>query len=59
MSESIVAGLRPIRERILTAPTAEDVWQIQKDLLAIGGEAAVRGAGPVVPGVLGRGCGLC
>lgn len=36
----MVAGLRPILERILTAPTAEDVWQIQKDLLAIGGEAA-------------------
>src|SRR4051794_15888869 len=40
MSESIIAGLKPILERILTAPTAEDVWQIQKDLLAIGGEAA-------------------
>ncbi|HEY2295436.1 MAG TPA: hypothetical protein VGM86_32435 [Thermoanaerobaculia bacterium] len=39
MSESMVAGLRPILERILTNPTAEDVWRIQKDLLAIGGEA--------------------
>ena len=31
---------KPILERILTSPAAEDVWRIQKDLLAIGGEAA-------------------
>lgn len=40
MTDSIVASLSSTLERILTAPTPEDVWRIQKDLLALGGESA-------------------
>ncbi|HEV8577784.1 MAG TPA: hypothetical protein VGX68_01780 [Thermoanaerobaculia bacterium] len=40
MTEFIVDSLRSTTERILTAPVPEDVWHLQKDLLALGGEAA-------------------
>lgn len=40
MTESIAASLSSTLARILTAPIPEDVWQLQKDLLALGGEAA-------------------
>jgi hypothetical protein len=40
MSESLVASLRSVLGRILIAPTPEDVWLLQKDLLALGGETA-------------------
>lgn len=40
MTQSIVATLGSTLEHILTAPAPEDVWQLQKDLLALGGEAA-------------------
>lgn len=40
MTESLTASMRSTLERILTAPVPEDVWQLQKDLLALGGEAA-------------------
>jgi hypothetical protein len=39
-AKSIVAGLRASLERVLTAPTPESLWQIHKDLLALGGEEA-------------------
>lgn len=42
MPEAISAGLSPTLERILTAPAPEDLWQIQKALLALGGETAQR-----------------
>jgi len=42
MTEALVASLRSALQRILTTPTPEDVWQIQKDLLAIGGETALQ-----------------
>ncbi len=35
-----IAGLRAALQRILTTPTAADLWQLQADLLAVGGEAA-------------------
>jgi hypothetical protein len=38
MSESLVANLRSVLGRILTNPTPEDVWLLQKDLLALGGD---------------------
>jgi hypothetical protein len=40
MTEALIVSLRSTLQRILSTPTPEDVWQIQKDLLAIGGEAA-------------------
>jgi hypothetical protein len=40
MTESIVASLSSALGQILTTPTPEDVWRLQKDLLALGGEAA-------------------
>lgn len=40
MTEPIIASLRSVLERVLTTPTPEDVWRIQKDLLALGGETA-------------------
>jgi hypothetical protein len=40
MTEALVASLRSTLERILTTPAPEDLWRIQKDLLALGGEAA-------------------
>lgn len=40
MTESIAASLRLALERVLTTPTPEDVWRIQKDLLALGGKTA-------------------
>ena len=40
MTKPIVANLSSTLERILTTPTPDDVWQIQKDLLALGGETA-------------------
>ena len=42
MTESIVVGLSSALERILTIPTPDDVWRLQKDLLALGGETARR-----------------
>jgi hypothetical protein len=40
MTESIAASLSSTLERILTTPIPDDVWHIQKDLLALGGETA-------------------
>lgn len=40
MSRSLVVSLSSTLERILTIPTPEDVWHLQKDLLALGGEKA-------------------
>lgn len=40
MTQTLVARLSSTLERILTAPVPEDVWRLQKDLLAAGGEAA-------------------
>ena len=40
MTQSIVVRLGSTLQRILTTPTPDDVWHIQKDLLAIGGETA-------------------
>lgn len=40
MTQSIAARLGSTLQRILTTPTAEDVWHLQKDLLAVGGETA-------------------
>jgi hypothetical protein len=40
MTESIVVSLSSTLQRILTNPTPEDVWHIQRDLLALGGETA-------------------
>jgi hypothetical protein len=42
VTEALAASLRSTLQRILSAPTPEDVWLMQKDLLAIGGEAARR-----------------
>ncbi|MFL6194348.1 MAG: hypothetical protein ACJ75H_09275 [Thermoanaerobaculia bacterium] len=42
MTDPVLASLKSSLERILTDPAAEDVWQLQKDLLALGGEAAQR-----------------
>jgi len=38
----ITAGLRATLERILAAPTPADLWQLQGDLLVLGGETAQR-----------------
>jgi len=38
MSESLIVSLRSVLGRILVNPTPEDVWLLQKDLLALGGE---------------------
>jgi hypothetical protein len=40
VTEPILASLRATLERLLTTPTPEDVWRIQRDLLALGGETA-------------------
>src|SRR4051794_13973883 len=40
MSDALVASLSSILGRILIAPTPEDVWLLQKDLLALGDDAA-------------------
>ncbi len=40
MTQSLAARLGSTLQRILTTPTPDDVWHVQKDLLAIGGEAA-------------------
>ena len=40
MTDTMVANLSLTLEHILTAPTPHDLWQIQKELLALGGEAA-------------------
>ena len=40
MTQSVVARLGSTLQRILTTPTPDDIWHIQKDLLAIGGETA-------------------
>jgi len=42
MTETLAASVRSTLQRILSAPTPEDVWQLQKDLLAIGGETALQ-----------------
>jgi len=42
MTEALAASLRSTLQRILGNPTPEDVWQIQKDLLVIGGETALQ-----------------
>lgn len=40
MTPAVVVSLRSALERVLTSPAPEDVWHLQKDLLALGGEAA-------------------
>jgi hypothetical protein len=40
MSEALVASLSSVLGRILNEPTPEDVWLLQKDLLALGGDTA-------------------
>lgn len=40
MSEALVASLSSVLGRILQTPTPEDVWLLQKDLLALGGDTA-------------------
>jgi hypothetical protein len=40
MIESVTSSLSLTLKRILTAPTPDDLWQLQADLLALGGEAA-------------------
>ena len=40
MTQAIVASLSAALERVLTAPKPEDVWHLQKHLLALGGETA-------------------
>ena len=42
MSETALAGVRATLDRILAEPTPQDLWALQKGLLAIGGEPAVR-----------------
>ena len=40
MSKIIVSRLHSTLTRILTVPTPDDLWQLQSDLLACGGETA-------------------
>ena len=40
MSQALVASLSSVLGRILIAPAPEDVWLLQKDLLALGGDTA-------------------
>lgn len=40
MTDHTIPNLRATVERILTAPTPADLWHLQADLLALGGEAA-------------------
>jgi hypothetical protein len=40
MDETLAATVSATLEHILAAPTSRDLWQIQKDLLALGGEPA-------------------
>ena len=42
MSEALAERLSSVLGRILSAPTPEDVWLLQKDLLALGGDSAKR-----------------
>ena len=42
MSETALAGVRATLDRILIEPTPQDLWALQKRLLAIGGEPAAR-----------------
>ncbi|HSC26864.1 MAG TPA: hypothetical protein VLD67_06295 [Vicinamibacterales bacterium] len=42
MNESLPVSLRATLDRILTEPAPLDLWQFQKDLLAVGGESAGR-----------------
>ena len=40
MTTAIVASLGSTLQRIMTSPAPDDVWDLQKDLLALGGETA-------------------
>lgn len=40
MTSSIVASLGSSLQRIMASPTPDDVWNLQKDLLLLGGETA-------------------
>ncbi len=40
MTEAITSELSTTLQRILTTPTPADLWQLQAELLAVGGEAA-------------------
>src|SRR5262245_47098939 len=42
VTESLSAGLRAGLERVLTDPTPAGLWEVQKELLALDGEAARR-----------------
>jgi hypothetical protein len=42
VSETALAGVKATLDRILTEPTPQDLWELQKGLLAVGGEKADR-----------------
>jgi hypothetical protein len=42
MTEVVLSSLHSTLSRILAKPTPDDLWQLQGDLLALGGEAAER-----------------